>query len=163
MQWFKHHNNFRRSPAMQQVAILMGDRGVAAVYRLYEVFTERFGVDNNFTGSLHLYNTTLETWLANEILIPPPDEDWGPFLSVAAARERLTDLKRFLGVCSDAGLIELSIDESEVWESDDDDGTHKVKSNERHKWMTITIPGFAALADEYTARKRTGKALQTPQ
>src|SRR5260370_31135620 len=95
MQWFKHHNNFRNSPAMKHVESEMGDIGVAAVYRLYEVFTERFGVDNNFTGSLTLSPPFSEQWLASELLRRPWDAENNRF----GDAPKVADLLYFLGVC----------------------------------------------------------------
>jgi len=145
---------------MQHVAMVMGDRGVAAVYRLYEVFTERFGVDNNFTGTLCLSPPYSETWLTNEILLPTAEQVQEPYSDGHATTR---DLREFLGVCVDAGLIELKVDESEVWQRAEDDGTKNVASGKKHRWLTVTIPGFCALADEYSSRKRTSKALETPR
>jgi hypothetical protein len=138
----------------------MGDRGVAAVYRLYEVFTERFGVDNNFTGTLRISPPYSEQWLANEILTPSEEDREAPYFSGHSDTDELRD---FLGVCDVAGLIELKVTEAEVYQAAEDDGTQTVATGKKHKWMTVTIPGFALLADEYTARKRTGKALETPK
>lgn len=152
MQWFKHHSNFRNSPALKHLDSVMGDRGVAAVYRLYEVFTERFGVDNNFTGSLFLSPPYSESWLAEEIL--RADDDG------YVRKPTIKELKYFLGECETAGIIELKRQVSEVFEVSEEDGATK-PTGKQHEWLTVTIPGFAALADEYTARKRTSKALET--
>lgn len=78
MQWFKHFSNFRNSPAMKFVASQLGDHGVAGVYRLYEVFTERFAINNDFSGSILLEPPFTERWLAQEILTPHPDKERQP-------------------------------------------------------------------------------------
>ncbi len=151
MQWFKHHSNFRNSPALKYIDDIMGDQGVAAVYRLYEVMTERFGVDNNFTGSLFLSPPYSETWLAEEILRADDDGyDRSP-----TAKE----LRRFLAECETAGIVQIKREMSGVSRTQDD-GSNK-ETGEQREWWTITIPGFAGLADEYTARKRTSRSLET--
>jgi hypothetical protein len=159
MQWFKHHSNFRNSPAFKFIANNMGDRGVAAVYRLYEVFTERFGVDNNFTGSLLLSPPYSEHWLANEILtgeeeLNDYENPTGNLLPVTTQA-----LRHFLGMCESAGIVTLKRQECGVVEVSED-GESK-PTGKKQVWLTVTIPGFASLADEYTARKRTSKALET--
>jgi len=149
MQWFKHHNNFRNTPAMQYVQNQLGSAGVAGVYRLYEVFTERFAVDNDFSGSILLSPPTSEIWLVNEVL---PSDD---------PRERgstLKELMHFLAICENAGIVELEKHESDCLTMQDD-GSQKVTG--KKVWATVTIPGFAALADEYSTRKQKGKALET--
>lgn len=158
MQWFKHNGSFRRSPAMLYVADQLGDHGVAGVYRLYEVFTQRFGVDNDFSGSLFLSPPYSETWLAQEILTPlPGDEDNNRYDPNLVPLEQL---HKFLAVCADAGLINLQVEESDCFMRDAA-GVQQKKGT--RTWRTITIPGFSELADEYTARKRTSKALTTPE
>jgi hypothetical protein len=160
MQWFKHNGSFRRSPQMLHVAEQLGDYGIAGVYRLYEVFTQRFGVDNDFSGSLHLSPPFSERWLAQEILTPLPNEEPGPYDDLTTVP--LEQLYKFLSVCAEAGLIELKIEELGVVRRDNR-GVIVELPNEKRLWRTITIPGFADLADEYTARKRTSKALSTPE
>jgi|HubBroStandDraft_1064217.scaffolds.fasta_scaffold24487_4 hypothetical protein len=157
MQWFKHNGSFRQSPAMLYVAQQLGDHGVAGVYRLYEVFTQRFGVDNDFAGSILLSPPFSETWLAQEILTPLPDDDANPY---DQHRVPLKQLHRFLSVCADARLIELTVEDLPCYVRNDK-GVPEQKGTAT--WRTITIPGFAELADEYTARKRTSKALTTPE
>jgi hypothetical protein len=151
MQWFKHHNNFRNTPKMQYVQNVLGSAGIAGVYRLYEVFTERFGIDNNFSGSLLLSPPTSEIWLTNEVL---PSDD---------PRERgsgLKELHHFLAVCEQAEIITLEKRESSI-ENIEEDGSRKITGTK--VWTTVTIPGFADLADVYSARKKNSKALETSQ
>jgi hypothetical protein len=159
MQWFKHHNNFRNSPAMKHVESEMGDTGVAAVYRLYEVFTERFGVNNDFTGSLLLSPPFSEQWLATELLRRP----WDPENNRYGDAPKVADLLFFLGVCETAGIVTLERVVDGISKVDKDTGEHK-DTGENKTWVTVTIPEFAALADEYNTNKRNrqkSKALET--
>jgi hypothetical protein len=148
MQWFKHHNNFRNSPAMKHVEAQMGDVGVAAVYRLYEVFTERFGANSDFTGSLTLSAPFSEQWLASEILRRPWDEENNRF----GDAPKVADLLFFLGVCETARIVTLERVVDGITKVDTATGEH-VETGENKTWVTVTIPGFAALADEYATNK----------
>jgi len=156
MQWFKHFSNFRNSPAMKFMASQLGDHGVAGVYRLYEVFAERFAINNDFSGSIMLSPPFTEQWLAQEILTPRPDEDSNPYHPTLVPLKQLTE---FLQAAHMAGVIVLDVerDSSAVKQPD---GTFKSDGVETD-WKRITIPEFAALADEYSARKRKGKVLET--
>jgi hypothetical protein len=161
MQWFKHHNNFRNTPAMQYVEQMLGASGVASVYRLYEVFTERFGVDNThteaFSGSLKLAAPTSEQWLCTQILFTTQEfneadgEEYTAYPQVA-------DLKQFLTVCETAGIITIKREKLDSFEIQRDGSKKSVGNRE---WLTITIPEFAQLADVYSARKKNSKALET--
>ena len=149
MQWFKHHSNFRNTPSMKYMAARLGDYGVAGVYRLYEVFTERFAVNNDFSGSIMLSPPFTEVWLAEEILKPRDDDQY-------VSDEQLTE---FLQACHLAGIIQLS-HVSATSNNPQPNGTFKDDGKEK-LWTVITIPEFAALADEYACRKRKGRALET--
>lgn len=153
MQWFKHHHNFRNTPAMRHIDNILGDEGTAAVYRLYELFTERFAVDNNFSGSVLLSPPTSEGWLASEILRRPFGDD-NQYNDGPTTKQ----LMHFLGVCEQAGIVTLAREETPVVQLQED-GTQKVGG--KRVWTTVTIPGFAELADEYSARKKKGRALET--
>jgi hypothetical protein len=153
MQWFKHHNNFRNTPAMRYIDQMLGDEGTAGVYRLYEVFTERFAVDNDFSGGLLLSPPTSEQWLADEVLRRPEGDD-NPYGNGPSLKQ----LQYFLSVCERAGIVSLKRQESACF-SLQDDGT--TEEDGKNVWTTVTIPGFADLADEYASRKKKGKALET--
>jgi hypothetical protein len=160
MKWYKHQSDFRRSPAMLHVQDMLGDYGVAAAYRLYEVFAQRFGINDDFTGTIMLSPPFSETWLAREILTYDYDDDNtdddGKFQNPEAK------LLYFLGVCESAGLITQSKQESAVLHLQND-GTQKVTG--KKVWTTITIPGFASLKDDWTGTKKAtrSKALSTPE
>jgi hypothetical protein len=156
MQWFKHFSNFRNSPAMKFMAEQLGDHGVAGVYRLYEVFAERFAINNDFSGSLVLSPPFTEHWLAQEVLTPHPAKEANSYHPTLVPLEQLTE---FLQTCHLAGIIQLDhvSDESSIKQPD---GTFKGDGVKR-LWTVVTIPEFAALADEYSVRKRKGKGLET--
>lgn len=157
MLWFKHANNFRNTPGMKYVAEQLGDHGVAGVYRLYEVFTQRFAVNNDFSGTLVLSPPFTARWLAQEILTPyPPGDDDVDYNPHEVPPDQLT---LFLSVCADAQLITL---DHPVLATGlrQEDGT--LKDAGVQKWTRITIPGFVGLADEYTARSKK-KGLVTPE
>jgi hypothetical protein len=158
MQWFKHHNNFRNTPAMRYIASQEGAAGIAAVYRLYEVFTERFGVDNDFSGSITLQPPTTLAWLGTELFLP--EESDNPYSSGLEDRSS-DDVLKFLGYCEYAGIITIERHEGEVWRLDEK-GVSSATGT-KQVWTTLTIPGFAALADVYSARKKAGRALETTQ
>ena len=128
---------------------LDGD-GVAAVYRLYEVFTERFGIDDNFSGSIMLSPPTSEVWLLRE-LFP---------LNGSDTEYTLKDLQRFLTICETAGIVTL-LREEDNSVATQEDGSQKVTG--KKVWTTVTIPGFASLADEYNTnkQKKKSKGLET--
>ena len=156
MQWFKHFSNFRNSPAMKYMASQLGDHGVAGVYRLYEVFAERFAINNDFSGSLVLSPPFTERWLAQEILTPHPDKEANSYHPTLVPLEQLTE---FLQTCHGAGVIVLEVERAPS-DIQQPDGTFKSDGIEKN-WKRITIPEFAALADEYSVRKRKGKGLET--
>ena len=160
MKWYKHISDFRRSPKMLYVQDQLGDYGVAGVYRLYEVFAQRFGVDDDFTGSIFLAPPYSESWLAEEILSYDRNErnedGDGKYLSPTAK------LLHFLAVCEQAGLIDLTREEDGIVRIKDGVST---PTGEKRVWTTITIPGFAALKDVWTGTKKASKskALSTPE
>ena len=143
---------------MRYIASIEGAAGIAAVYRLYEVFTERFGVDNDFSGSITLSPPTTLEWLGKELFLP--EESDNPYSSGLEDRDS-DDVMKFLGFCEYAGIITIERREGEVCRLDDK-GVSKT-TGEKNIWTTITIPGFAALADVYSARKKAGRALETTQ
>jgi hypothetical protein len=143
---------------MKYIAGELGDRGVAAVYRLYEVFTERFGVDDDFSGSLFLSPPFSEQWLANEIFTPSDDERMQPYFS---GNSDADELPGFLSICETAGIIELKRQESEALTMNEETGVNEPTGKTR-VWLTVTIPGFAKLSDVYAHRKSVkSNALET--
>lgn len=62
-------------------------------------------------------------------------------------------------MCHLAGVIVLEVERA-TSSKQQSDGTFKDDGVETN-WKRITIPEFAALADEYATRKRKGKALET--
>jgi hypothetical protein len=162
MQWFKHHNNFRNSPAMQHVEQVLGASGVASVYRLYEVFTERFGVDNGFTdpfsGSLLLAPPTSEQWLVSQILFSHQEEQGTE--DEYTAYPTIKDLRYFLRTCETARIITIKRERKGSTQIESD-GTSKNAGEQ--EWWTITIPEFAKLSDVYAHRQSVAKnkALET--
>jgi hypothetical protein len=162
MQWFKHKGTFRNSPAMRYVAEVAGDRGVAAAYRLYEVMTERFGVDDDYSGSLMLSRPLTLRWLGREITTKPFDEDNAYYYDPTAVED--ADVLKLLATFHDAGLILLTSKVTPTVRTGED-GVEVGDKPER--FYTITVPGFATdCADEYTARRRAKgmtKGLNTPE
>jgi hypothetical protein len=155
MQWFKHHGAFRNKPQMKYVSNALGEHGVAAAYRLFEVMTERFGVDNDFSGSIILSPPFTEHWLAQEICTPDAEHE----NKYHPTHVSVEQLHQYLSTFHGAGLI--------VYDSVTSDGQTQ---SEDGSWgpspgpltfKRITLPGFADLADEYTARKKS-KGLSTP-
>jgi len=154
MLWFKHTNNFRNTPAMKYVSSLLGEHGVAAAYRLWEVMTERYGLNNNFSGSIILSPPLSEHWLAQEICTPDADHE-NTYHPTLVSKEQL---HKYLGVFHEAGLIvydtitgpgQVPVDG--VW----------VDSPTPLTFKRLTIPNFQGQADEYTARKAS-RGLSTP-
>lgn len=158
MQWFKHHNNFRNTAKLKHIEKVLGDAGVAAVYRLYEVFTERFGIDDDFTGSIMLSAPFSEQWLASEILRRPWDSEENPY----GDEPKVEDLLYFLGECATAGIVVLTREVASIALVDTKTGETKDSSKEK-TWVTVTIPGFAELADVYQHRRevKRNRALET--
>jgi hypothetical protein len=156
MQWFKHHGSFRNKPQMKYVSSLLGDHGVAAAYRLFEVMTERFGVDNDFSGSLLLSPPFTEHWLAQEICTP----DEGHENQYHPTLVSVEQLHLYLSTFDGAGLIVYDT-ETGPGRAQDDKGTWQ-PTPEPLTFKRITLPGFVDLADEYTARKKS-KGLSTPE
>jgi len=160
MKWYKHHSDFRRSPSMLHIQDLLGDYGVAAAYRLYEVFAQRFGLNDDFTGTIMLSPPFSEIWLAREILTYSYDDDNEDEDGKFQSPEK--KLMYFLGVCEQAGLITLNKEEFDVVNLQND-GSQKVTG--KKVWTTVTIPNFAALKDDWssTNSKKKSKALSTPE
>jgi hypothetical protein len=163
MKWYKHHSDFRQSPAMKYVAEQLGDQGVAGVYRLWEVFAQRFGANDDFSGSITLSPPFTDRWLAQEILMPRFSED-----EVQEAYRDLNEvpieqLNKFLQVCAQAGLIEIAIFKSKASVRKDDGSKEDVGESTFRK---LTIPGFEDLQDDWSARRGSRKksaALSTPE
>jgi len=161
MQWFKHHSNFRNSPAMKHIAGIYGDKGVAAVYRLYEVCAERFGIDNDFSGSILLSPPTSEHWLLSEVLLDDWMQDSFDYDNEPCTEmdsPTIKNLMEFLCECENAGIVRLEKTEDYVWKNIDGVST---KTDEKKVWTRVIIPGFAELSDVWTARKKSTKALET--
>jgi hypothetical protein len=158
MQWFKHHNNFRNTAKLKHIEKVLGDAGVAAVYRLYEVFTERFGVDDNFTGSITLSAPFSEQWLASEILRRPWHQESNPY----GDEPKVEDVLYLLGECEQAGIVQLTREVATIARVDPKTGETK-ESGDTKTWTTVTIPGFAELADVYQHRRevKRNRALET--
>ena len=163
MKWYKHHSDFRLSAGMLYVADHLGDHGVAGVYRLYEVFAQRFGINDDFSGSILLSPPYTPEWLAQQILTPnlSDEEIQEPYRDLKAVP--IDQLDKFLQVCTTAGLLEMTVEQND---------SHKVNldgSKEKtgiQSWRRLTIPGYAELVDEWTAEKRNkrkSKALSTPE
>jgi hypothetical protein len=163
MKWYKHHSDFRQSPAMKYVAEQLGDQGIAGVYRLYEVFAQRFGVNDDFSGSITLQPPFTDRWLAQEILMPRFSED--------EVQEAYRDLNlvpieqfnRFLRVCATAELIEIETFKSNATVRKDDGSK---EDTGEHTFRRLTIPGFSDLQDDWSSRSSSRKksvALSTPQ
>jgi hypothetical protein len=156
MQWFKHHGSFRNKPQMKYVSNILGEHGVAAAYRLFEVMTERFGVDNDFSGSIILSPPFTEHWLAQEICTPDADHANKYHPTLVSVEQ----LNLYLSTFDGAGLIVYDTvtgagsrqDEKGMWQDAPTPMTFK----------RIRVPGFVDLADEYTARKKS-KGLSTPE
>jgi len=161
MKWFKHHSDFRQTPAMSYIAEELGDMGVAGVYRLYEVFAQRFGANDDFSGTLLLQPPFTERWLAQEILTPrlSDAEIENPYTDVHAVP--IEQLNRFLKVCVEAGILKITTETCSASQIQPD-GTLKQIGD--HTWRRLAIPGFADLKDEWAGRSRLkSKALSTPE
>jgi len=148
---------------MLYVADQLGDHGVAGVYRLYEVFAQRFGLNDDFSGSILLAPPFTEEWLAQEILTPWPKdaEDIKPYDDPHEVP--LAQFNRFLAVCGQAGILRITTKNYPSCVTNAD-GTQT--PNGTHTWRILTIPGFAELKDEWAARKGSRKesmALSTPE
>ena len=147
---------------MKYVADQLGDQGVAGVYRLYEVFAQRFGINEDFSGTITLSPPFTDRWLAQEILLPNLSEEQVQEPYRDLNQVPLEQLNRFLKVCSLAGLIEITVHKSQS-STTIADGS-KVDAGEM-TWRKLTIPGFAELKDDWCGRKRAHSsiALSTPE
>ena len=157
MRWFKHSGTFRNSPPMKYIQRTIGEHGVAAAYRLFEVMTERYGVDNDFSGSLILSPPTTELWLAQEICTPDPDHE------DSYGRGHVSDeqLQKYLGIFHGAGLIIYDTVTDHNGQTQRGDGSWG-PADSPLVFKRITVPNFRDQADEYTARKAM-KGLSTPE
>jgi hypothetical protein len=163
MKWYKHHSDFRQSPAMKYVAEQLGDQGVAGVYRLYEVFAQRFALNDDFSGSITLSPPFTERWLAQEILLPCLSEEQVQEAYRDLNQVPIEQLNRFLKVCATAGLIEIETFTSKASIRKDDGSKENVGED---KFRCLTIPGFSDLQDSWSSRSSSRKksdALSTPQ
>jgi hypothetical protein len=160
MLWFKHKGTFRNSPPMRYIADALGDRGVAAAYRLYEVMTERFGLDDDFSGTIVLSRPLTLRWLGREIATPTKDgaNCYDPTL--------VTDeeVLKLLAVFHEAQLIDLTsqVDESIIV---GDDGVEKEAG--QHRFYSITVTSFRKDCADETMQRKANKAhkkgLNTPE
>jgi hypothetical protein len=143
MQWFKHHNNFRNSPPMINIAECLGDRGVVAAYRLYEVMAEQCGSGADFDPVLVLVPPRDLYWLARELLIPIPEgEDYGDGVTPGA-------VSKILDCFRNSNLIYVhSVEQPRVFTKPD--GTFETRTV---KFQAIELRGFAAATDEYTSKE----------
>ena len=165
MKWYKHHSDFRTSPGMKYIASQLGDHGVAAVYRLYEVFTQRFGLNDDYSGSILLSPPFTNEWLAQEILTPVLSDEQiqEPYRDLNEVP--LTQLDAFLQVCSVAGLLQITFEQKSSSQVQLDGSR---KDTGVQSWRRLTIPGFSDLkdnwSDENQRKKRTkSMALSTPE
>jgi hypothetical protein len=143
MQWFKHHNNFRNSPAMLAIADSLGERGVAAAYRLLEVMCEQCGAGDNYNPVLTLAPPRDALWLGREIFIPNPEE---PYDNGISKKETFDALEGF--AC--ASLISLS---EELCDRSVKDGSGKWIPT-KISFPAIRLLGFEEKLDEWTERRR---------
>ena len=162
MKWYKHLSDFRRSPGMLYVSQCLGDYGVAGVYRLHELFAQRFGVNDDFSGSILLSPPFTDRWLAQEILTPCLSEEQLQEAYRDLNEVPLEQLNRFLQVCVEAGFLEITTVTASGTETQSD-GTKKSVGDS--SWRRLTIPGFADLKDEWASvnAKKKSKALATPE
>jgi hypothetical protein len=135
---------------MKQIQNRLGAEGVAAVYRLFEVMTEHFGRCAKNQAVLTLEPPYSEFWLAEELGVMDDDHFYG-------RSPDIKQLRKFLSEFEHTGLIDLSEDTRDGYELQGD-GSKKPKPV---TFLTITLPNFAGLVDEYTARK-VKKGLATP-
>jgi hypothetical protein len=147
MQWFKHHNNFRNTPAMRMIADYLGDKGVAAAYRLFEVMCEQCGSGEDFKPTLILIPPRDLSWLGRELLLPTEDETYG--IGTLPATDEET--QKVLNVFAKAGLI---IQEKAMVRRGFRDGAGNITTREV-PFDSITVPGLVENVDEWTQRKRT--------
>ncbi|MGA7449104.1 MAG: hypothetical protein WBQ43_12715 [Terriglobales bacterium] len=161
MKWFKHMSDLRRSPGMLFVSEHLGDYGVAGVYRLYELFAQRFGVNDDFSGSILLQPPYTERWLAQEILTPNLSQEEAEEYCRDVHEVPLEQLNRFLQVCVSAGFLEITTQTGKAVTTQNDGTT---ASSGEHTWRRLTIPGFAELKDDWASHRRPkGRALSTPE
>jgi hypothetical protein len=159
MLWFKHKGTFRNSPPMLYIADMLGDRGVAAAYRLYEVMTERFGLDDDYSGTIVLSRPLTLRWLGREIATPTEKGTNHYDPSLVSDEEVL----KLLIVFHEAQLIDLTSQETAALEVGDD-GVEKEAGTAR--FYSITVPSFRKdCADETMQRKanKHKKGLNTPE
>jgi len=145
MQWCKLHNNFRNTPAMKSIAKGMGERGVAAAYRLLEVMTERCGSGERYNPTLVLEPPCDADWLAGELFIPDPLE---PYDGGITADEVLKCLDGF----ASNGLIYLGEESrTRIFRN----ATTKRDEPRSVRYPSITLIDFEEHLDEWTERKRS--------
>src|SRR5579863_28756 len=100
MQWFKHHNDFRNTAAMKRIGQSLGDRGIAAAYRLLEVMCEQCGSGASYNPVLTLEPPHDMNWLGHEIFFPDEMEAYNSGISTKETQEYIENF-----ACS--GLIML--------------------------------------------------------
>jgi hypothetical protein len=143
MQWFKHHNDFRRSPAMKRIGESLGDRGIAAAYCLLEVMCEQCGSGANYSPVLVLEPPHDVNWLGHEIFFPDEMEAYNAGITIKETESVLSNF-----VCS--GLIYL--DEKRCGRTVQNEKTGKWETKEI-VFPTIELIGFEERLDEWTERE----------
>jgi hypothetical protein len=128
---------------MQSIERSLGERGVAAAYRLLEVMCAQCGSGEDYKPVLVLMPPRDLLWLGKEIFIPNPEE---PYDGGITGEET----KDFLEAFACAELIQMS---SEL--------TDRIVKDESGKWTPIKIAftavklvGFEEKLDEWTERRR---------
>lgn len=159
MLWFRHNNDMRHRPEMKSIATRLGAHGVAAAYRLLEVWCDHCGSGENFNPTMTLGGPRNLQWLADEILLPDEtcDEetactevgygDNDQILRETLAQRSAERLQRYLDVFELCGLIEQGTVTQNGW---------RVENGKRItgqlEFKTITLLAADGILDSFTSR-----------
>jgi hypothetical protein len=149
MLWFRHNNDMRNRPEMKHIANALGAHGVAAAYRLLEVWCDLAGSGENFDPTLVLSGARGEQWLAQEILLPDYDDDRESSNGVPDFYRSTKRLQEFLVQFELAGLIELGTCMTAGWRIDENG---KKVSSDAMEFQTITLLAADGILDSFTSR-----------